>query len=87
MLIIFLFVTIVCYSENCANFEDFFYLVQYIFTCVFLFCFHACYFCICDCNTLGGNLIQYMSTYIIVQARLFENVTEGEKRWREKERE
>ncbi len=34
-------------------------LVQYIFTCIFLFCFHACYFFIRDCNTLGGNLIPY----------------------------
>ncbi len=38
MLIIFLSVTIVCYSENVA------YIVHYIFTCVFKFSFHACYF-------------------------------------------
>ncbi len=34
-------------------------LVQYIFTCVFKFCFHACYFFIRDCNTFGGNMIPY----------------------------
>ncbi len=36
-------------------------LVQYIFTCVFKFCFHACYFFIHDCNTFGGNMIPYWS--------------------------
>ncbi len=38
-------------------------LVQYIFTCIFQFCFHACY--ICDCNTLGGNLIRYLGCHVI----------------------
>ncbi len=35
-------------------------LVQYIFTCVLKCCFHASYFFIHDCNTLGGNLIPYI---------------------------
>ncbi len=34
--------------------------MQYIFTCFLKFSFHACYFCICDCHTLGGNLIPYL---------------------------
>ncbi len=29
-----------------------------MFTCVFNLVF-SCYFLICDCNTLGGNLIRY----------------------------
>ncbi len=52
--IIFRSVTIACYSENFALFLN---LVQYIFTCVFKFCIHACYFFIRDCNTFGGNMI------------------------------
>ncbi len=56
-LIIFRSVTIACYSENCAFILN---LVQYIFTCVFKFCFHA-YFFIRDCNTFGGNMIPYVT--------------------------
>ncbi len=60
MLLIFRSVTIVCYSEQ--NLLSFLHFVQYIFTFIFLFWFHAYYFLfIRDRNTFDGKMIPYVS--------------------------